>query len=119
MNQLVARAYAGASDLKRLIEFAQNAARARWPRSTYKKAGDVVWMMLTPGFDPCANIRLWLEGGNVAAYAWFEPPINLEFDIRPGLTFYDSLGDEILEWGETRRLSLAQSGNETIPKALA
>jgi len=82
---LTMRAYACARDLNLLIDFAERAAKARWPRSTYKKVGDVVWMMLTPGFDPCANVRLWFDGADLVAYARFEPPVNVEFDVRPGL----------------------------------
>ena len=119
MNHLTSRAYAGAPDLHLLIEFAERAAKARWPRSTYKKVGDVVWTMLTPQFDPHLNIMLWFEGTELVAYASFEPPLNLEFDIQPGLALYDSLGDEILTWAENRARSLAYAGHQTIPKALA
>lgn len=119
MNQLISRAYAGAPDLNLLIEFAQKAAKARWPRSTYKKVGDVVWTMPTRELDASANIRLWFFGADLIAYGWFEPPMNVEFDIMPGLAIYDSVADEILKWAENRRRTLAQSGNETIPKALA
>ena len=79
MNQPISRAYAGASDLKLLIEFAQKAAKARWPRSTYKKVGDMVWGM--PGGARNDDIRLWFKDSDLIAYGWFEPPMNLEFDI--------------------------------------
>jgi ribosomal protein S18 acetylase RimI-like enzyme len=117
MNHFTSRVYAGAPDLNLLIEFAQSAAAARWPRSTYKKVGDVVWMM--PGSDLNPNIRLWFDGADLVAYAIFDPPLNVEFDIQPGLPLYDSIGEEIFEWVENRRRTIAQSGNETIPKALA
>jgi ribosomal protein S18 acetylase RimI-like enzyme len=117
MNHFTSRAYASARDLKLLITFAEKAAKARWPRSTYKKVGDVVWTMFTPGFDP--NIQLWYDRADLVAYAWFEPPLNVEFDIMPGLALYDSVGDEILEWAENRRRMTEQSRYETIPKALA
>jgi hypothetical protein len=45
MNPFSSRAYAGIADLHRLIEFAQRATGARWPGSTYMKAGDVVWAL--------------------------------------------------------------------------
>ena len=47
MNHFVSRAYADTRDLNLLIEFAWMAARAGWPRSTYKKVGDMVWAMPT------------------------------------------------------------------------
>ena len=115
MNHFTSRAYAGAPDLNLLIEFAQRAARTRWPRSTYKKVGDVVWMM--PGFDLNPNIRLWFDGADLVAYAVFEPPMNLEFDVQPGLPLYDSVGEEILNWAESRGPVLTRT--QTIPKALA
>jgi mycothiol synthase len=112
-------AYAGSADLDRLIDFAKKATGARRPRSTYMKAGDAVWMLFTPGFDPCANIRLWLDGDGLVAYAWFEPPLSVDFDIWPGAARHDLLADEILRWAEERRRSLGRLGKETIPKAVA
>ena len=117
MNDFASRAYAGAPDLHLLIEFTERAAKARWPRSTYKKVGDVVWMM--PGSDLNPNIRLWFDGTDLVAYALFEPPLNVEFDVQPGLALYDSVGHEILKWAESRRRSLAQTGKQGILKALA
>ena len=116
MNRFASRAYAGARDLKLLIEFVQRAAKARWPRSTYKKVGDVVWMM--PGTELNPNIQLWFDGTNLVAYAAFEPPLTVEFDLQPGLALFDSVGDEILNWAESRWRNAAQAGGETFPKAL-
>jgi ribosomal protein S18 acetylase RimI-like enzyme len=117
MNQLDSRSYAGAPDLNRLINFTQRAARARWPQSTYKKAGDVVWG--SPGVDSDVNIKLWFDGADLVAYGWFEPPHSVEFDIQPGLTKYDFIGGEILKWAEDRRCMLARVGTRTTPKAHA
>lgn len=119
MNCLVSRHYTGGSDLGLLIEFAASAAKARWPRSTYKKVGDVVWMMRAPGFDPFADLQLWFDGSELVAYGWFDPPLNFDFDIKPGLAAYDSLGDEILQWAEARRRTLARAGEQSIPKAFS
>ncbi|MFZ0680086.1 GNAT family N-acetyltransferase [Candidatus Binatus sp.] len=119
MTSFASRAYAGSADLDRLIDFADMATGVRFPRSTYMKGGDVVWMMFTPGFDPEANIRLWFDDDSLVAFAWFEPPLNVDFDIRPGFAAHDSLGDEILRWAEERRRSLGRPGNEQIPKAYA
>jgi len=118
MNPFSSHAYAGSTDLHLLIEFARQATRARWPSSTYMKAGDVVWMLYgsKPG-DP--NIRLWFDGSGLAAYAAFEPPLHVDFDIRPGIAKDDRLADEILRWAEERRQNLARDDRETIPKAYA
>jgi len=115
MNQLVSRSYAGTPDLNRLINFAQRTTQARWPQSTYKKVGDVAWG--TPGFDSNINIKLWFEGADLVAYGWLEPPHSIEIDIQPGLTKYDSVGDEILKWAENRLHVLATTGKQAIPKA--
>src|ERR1700722_13027072 len=119
MTSFSSRAYAGSADLDRQIDFAQTATGARWPRSSYMKAGDVVWMMFTPGFEPETNIRLWFDNIGLAAYACFEPPLTVDFDIRPGASPDDSLADEVLQWAEKRRRDLGDLGKETIPKAYA
>ena len=78
MSPFSSRAYAGTADLHRLIEFAQQATGARWPGSTYMKAGDVVSMLY--GAKPGdANIRLWFDDDGLVAYASFEPPLSRGF----------------------------------------
>ena len=79
MNRLISRAYAGAADLNLLIEFARSAAKARWPLLTYKRVGDVVWAGY--GLEESQNVRLWFDVGDLLAYAFFDPPMSLEFDI--------------------------------------
>jgi len=71
MEDLTSRAYCGAPDLKLLIEFARRAAAARWPRSTYKNVGDMVWEVYNAEFENC---RLWFDGTELVAYASFGPP---------------------------------------------
>ncbi|MHB8383924.1 MAG: GNAT family N-acetyltransferase [Candidatus Binataceae bacterium] len=115
MNHFTSRAYSGAADLDLLIDFARKTTGARWPRSTYMKAGDVVW---GSGSDLHANIRLWFDGDGLAAYCWFEPPLNFDFDIAPGVSLDDSLAGEILGWAENRRRSLLRSGGGNIPKSM-
>jgi ribosomal protein S18 acetylase RimI-like enzyme len=117
MNQIITRAYADAADLNLLIEFARKASKARWPQSTYKKVGDVVWSGY--GLEHSDNVRLWFDAEDLIAYACFEPPMSLEFDLMPGLARYDPVGREILKWGESYRRTSRQSGKETVPRALA
>lgn len=119
MNPFSSRAYDGAADLALVIDFAQTTTGVRWPGSTYQKVGDVVWMLYATGFDP--NIRLWFDAEGLAAYAWFDPTPGADFglDIRPDLSQYDSLADEILGWAEQRRQNVASLGRESIPKAYA
>jgi ribosomal protein S18 acetylase RimI-like enzyme len=116
MEDLTSRAYTGAPDLELLIEFARHAAAARWPRSTYKNVGDMVWEMYNAEFDNC---RLWFDGSELVAYASFGAPFNVEFDIVPGLARYDLVADEILEWTLNRTRQVARVGKPTVPKAFA
>jgi len=118
MTPFSSRAYEGSADLHLLIQFAQHATAARWPGSTYMKAGDVVWMLY--GSKPGdLNIRLWFDGSGLVAYASFEPPLSVDFDIRPNASPDDLIAGEILRWAEERRRNLARPGKETIPKAYA
>jgi ribosomal protein S18 acetylase RimI-like enzyme len=119
MNPFSSRAYAGATDLELLIDFARKTTAARLPGPTYMKAGDVVWMLFTPNFDPCANVRLWFDDDGLAAYACFEPPLSVDFDIRPGAPLDDSLAHEVIRWAEERRRSLLDAGGGKIPIAMA
>jgi ribosomal protein S18 acetylase RimI-like enzyme len=116
MKAFSSRTFSGAADLELLIKFAQHTTGARWPRSTYMKAGDVVWAFCEskPGD---ANIQLWSDGAGLAAYAVFGPPLSADFDIRPDRSPDDPLADEILRWAEERRRSLGRLGKEAIPKA--
>ena len=78
----------------------------------------MVWMLYgAKSGDP--NVRLWFDNDGLAAYACFEPPLTVDFDIRPGASPDDSLADEVLQWAEKRRRDLGHRGNETMPKAYA
>src|SRR5215467_1347732 len=98
MTALISRPYVHPSDLDRLIKFSEKAAGVRWPRMSYMKPGDIVWMQ--PGFESSANIQLWFAGDDLIAYACFEPPLVFSFDIQPGLSDHDHVGDKILKWAE-------------------
>jgi len=67
MSHFNSRDYSGVSDLERLIAFASQAARARLPRSTYMKGGDLVWALYASRFPPSEDIRIWSEGSEVLA----------------------------------------------------
>ena len=78
MTSFTSRAYAGSADLNRLIDFAQETTSARWPGSTYMKAGDVVWTLY--GFKPGDTQHPTLvRRQRLAAYALFEPPLTVRF----------------------------------------
>jgi hypothetical protein len=77
----------------------------------------VVWSGY--GLEHSENVRLWFDAGDLVAYACFEPPMSLEFDLMPGFARYDPVGREIFEWGESYRRTSRQSGKTAVPRALA
>ncbi len=118
MASFESRPYSGEGDLALLLDFARNATAARWPRSSAWHVGDIVWQLFgSTGFDPAANVRLWLDRGGLAGLGWFEPPLNVVFDVRPGLAEHEALTGEILAWAEQRRREVAAPGSAAIPRA--
>ncbi len=99
------RAYEGAPDVHLLTAFAHDWTAERWPASTYWHVGDIVWRIFQNSvFDPFANIRVWPHRGRLAAVAWFEPPAQVEFDLRSDADA--GLAEEILAWSENRAREL-------------
>ncbi len=115
VTKISSRPYAGDADLALLIAFAQQATAARLPRATYMKAGDIVWALYTPNVDPFANIHLWFDDDGLAAYAWFEPPLHLDFEVRPGVALDGPITAAVLGWGEQLRRSLGEASD--VPRA--
>ncbi|MGE0623231.1 MAG: GNAT family N-acetyltransferase [Pseudomonadales bacterium] len=91
---------------------AGNAAR-RAIGHTYLMTSDVAWQM--PDCAPNENIRLWWDQSNVAAYAWFQPPDELKFDVRSDLGSDPKILAEILEWAEQRRSAFPPNNPFYIP----
>ena len=88
-------------DFPSFLDFvAANAARRPIGR-TYLMTSDVAWQF--PGCAPKENIRLWWDQSNVAAYAWFQPPDVLKFDVGSDLDSDAMILAEIMEWAEHRR----------------
>jgi len=119
MGSIRSRRYFDAPDLDRLIAFSEKTTGDRLPHPTYVKPGDVVWMSYDPRFDRHANIKLWFDGADLVAYAWFEPPLQVSFDISPDSAPYDGIGAEILGYAEDRRQELLKADEQPLPKALA
>lgn len=118
MSAFTSRPYAGESDLDLLIDFARQAVIARRPRAAYWYPGDIVWQAFTPNFDPRKHIQLWFDDSGLAGHAWFEPPLNVEFDVRDDLREDDALAGAILDWAEGRRVAALKPG-EHVPIAYA
>ncbi len=120
MTRFMSRPYGDESDLSRLLDFARDATIARLPGPTYWHPGDIVWQLSgTPGVNPVEDIRLWFGGGRLAGLAWFEPPLIMQFDIRPGIDHGDVLMDLIVEWAEGRRRALGRPSAGSTPRAYA
>jgi ribosomal protein S18 acetylase RimI-like enzyme len=67
------RAYSGADDLQRLIDFLI-AERQRQPIQRWH-VGDLVWRTFySDKFNPARNIRLWEENGEVVGFGFLYPP---------------------------------------------
>jgi mycothiol synthase len=115
MAAYASRAYTRAQDLEQLIKFAELASAVRMPRSTYLKPGDVVWAMYN--VDRSDDIRLWFDDDGLAAYAIFEAPLHVDFDLRPDRPIDEALLDAILAWAGERRRTVGRGAN--IPKAYA
>lgn len=118
MTRFSSRPYAGDSDLALLIDFSRAATIARLPGLTYVQPGDIAWRIFTPNFDPTKYVQLWFDDRGLAAYAFFEPPLNFEFDIRADAE-HDTLLADILAWAEARRVSLLRPGGVALPRAYA
>lgn len=104
--------YAGAADLSLLIDFARNATLSRAPGLTYLQPGDVVWQFYRSGDD--GDTQLWLDDAGLVAFAAFEPPLVMQFELRPGLPLDGPLGEEVLAWVEARCRGHEQQGDVPI-----
>ena len=120
MPDFSSRSFDGAADLQLVIEFARANLASRLPGLTYWHPGDIVWRLAT--VEPralAANVRLWSDTGGVAGVAMFEPPLNVEFDLRADLAVNHPLLGEMLGWAESRRVRLLQRGEGDVPVAYA
>jgi ribosomal protein S18 acetylase RimI-like enzyme len=95
-------------DAGALLDLVTANAAARGALRTYLMNSDLAWQY--PGSVPEDNVRLWWQGDRLLAYAWFQPPDELKFDLR---TTADALAavpggqalfGDILRWALGRRL---------------
>jgi len=107
MSDPKSHVYKGVADLERMVEFARRALAGRWPDSTYWHPGDMVWMHpksdLPGGHE---DLRLWMDGDDVAGLGWFYAPVHARIDVRPDVGV-GALFDEIVAWSESRRRATA------------
>jgi GNAT superfamily N-acetyltransferase len=88
-------------DLDDFLMFVSNNAAQRLTGRTYLMTSDVAWQF--PGCAPKDNIRLWKDQNGLAAYAWFQPPNDIKFDVRFDIEKITELFSEMLDWAEHRR----------------
>ena len=101
------------ADLPALLEFVSvNAARS--PSRVYLMTSDVAWRW--PGAAPERNVRLWWDAAGLAGYAWFEPTVSMEFDVRHDLDDERSIVHEMLEWAESTA-SRVQTGVSALRRS--
>lgn len=118
MSVFRSRPFAGESDLRLLVAFAQDATAARWPRSTYWHAGDIVWQAFDlVRHETVEDIYLWFDRDALAGFVLFEPPLTFEFDVRPGVALDGPLLAQMLTWAESHRRQLLDVGDGDVPRA--
>src|SRR6185295_1319243 len=93
---VTSRAYSGAADLQRLIDFL-SAERRRDPVQRWH-VGDLIWRMFySSHFDPVQNVRLWEENDAIVGFGWLYPPSGADLHLRDL-----SLLPEMIEWAQGR-----------------
>jgi RimJ/RimL family protein N-acetyltransferase len=108
MPQPVARPFNGQDDLFRLVNATRFNLAARWPRPAYWHAGDLVWQLYAfTEAGRLKDVRLWMDGRELAAFAIFEAPLRVQFDTAPGREDAEKLVREVLNWAAARRRSAA------------
>ncbi|MGE0600907.1 MAG: GNAT family N-acetyltransferase [Dehalococcoidia bacterium] len=106
-------------ELAALIDFATKCTAARMPGLTYWNPGDIAWQlgMFPESMDVSGFVRTWANpDGAVVGLAVFEPPLNFQFDVLPGLSGGNELGKEAISWAEERWLA-SRDTRGAIPKA--
>jgi ribosomal protein S18 acetylase RimI-like enzyme len=94
-------------DFPDLLDLVARNAANRPVGHTYLMTSDVAWQF--PDSAPKDNIRLWSQDGVLVAYAWFQPPDEIKFDVRTGSANYADLIGEILAWAQERRVAYPPS----------
>jgi hypothetical protein len=99
---ITARPYAGDADRDRMRDLI--VATSAGARPNYWHVGDLLWgLYQNTVFDPFANIRLWEGGaGELRGFAWFSPPVALEWEVAPRPGRDAALEEQMLAWGEAR-----------------
>lgn len=101
MTDPVSRPYRGGADFPLLLEFARATIGARPAGKAYFHPGDITWQFYNLAASD--DVQLWFDAGGLAAFAAFEPPGVMTFDVRDGLRDFEPVLDAMLAWGEARK----------------
>lgn len=93
--------------MSELLGFIATQARFRPVGKTYLMTSDLAWQF--PGCAPKENIRLWGDETGLVAYAWFQPPDGIKFDIIDDSPNFKPLLEEVLSWAADRRKQFPES----------
>lgn len=116
MTDSISRPYRGRADFPLLLEFARAGVAARPAGAAFFHPGDITWQFYN--LAATEDVRLWFDAGGVAAFAAFEPPGVMTFDLRDGLGDPGSLIAATLAWGEARKRRLL-ADHADVPIAYA
>ncbi len=106
------------SDVDLVVQFARANLKTRLRGLTYWHPGDIAWRLAPLETNElAANVWLWSDDAGVAGVAMFEPPLNVEFDLRSDIPVNGPLLGEILAWAERKRLTLLDRDSGDVPVA--
>lgn len=91
-------------DFELLARFLSVNAAQRLPAASLLMPGDLAWRL--PGSAPEDDLRLFYDQDGLAAYAWFDPDTDFEFDLRHDLAEDGPVMHELIAWAEDRRREL-------------
>jgi ribosomal protein S18 acetylase RimI-like enzyme len=115
------RPHAGTADLRGM----EACLATSWNRArpfVNTTPGDLEWWVASsqPGEDWSRRIRVWTDGGEVVAYAWFNPPGELDWHQRAGTppSARAALVDDALAWLAATSRERARVGGMEPPPTL-
>ncbi len=121
LADLAARPYAGPDDLARMEALLSASWRAARPFVSHTPGDLEWWQVLAPlDADWRQRIRLWESGGSLVAFAWFDPPADLDWEQRAGLgaETRSVIVTDAIAWATELARAGSATGGMTPPDAL-
>ncbi len=112
---ITSRPFAGDADLHTMRRLITDDV-ADVSRHSYMQVGDLLWgLYQNTVFEPREHIRLWEdEGGALLGFAWFHPPIYVNWQLHPRRRDDERLAEEMLAWGEAHRRTRLAEGEPLL-----